>query len=150
MCEPTYFRNGKSCVACPVGTDCADREGVTLSTLPIKRGYYRPADTSDDVRRCPDAGANCSSAALATECEQSSSGCFGGDDPSAACRPGLEGTFCQLCSNRTAEGGRIYYSRASDTEPAKCKPCGDIVGLTAGIGAATYAPMHDSGYATPP
>jgi len=46
------------CQLCPVGTHC--EEGETLEGLPLERGFYRVGDDSTDVRKCPDADANCS------------------------------------------------------------------------------------------
>ena len=47
----------RHCQVCPTGTAC---EGAaTLDELPLQRGYYRIDDNSTDVRKCPDADANC-------------------------------------------------------------------------------------------
>ena len=43
----------QSCCRCPVGTTC-DTASISLATLPLRRGYYRPSRNSVDVRRCPD------------------------------------------------------------------------------------------------
>ena len=45
----------------PVGTECT-QSGVTLLDVPIKPGYFRLSARSMDVRRCPDAAANCTAA----------------------------------------------------------------------------------------
>ena len=42
-----------SCEACVVGTNCY-RPGIVLAELPVILGYYRPHNTSNDVRECPD------------------------------------------------------------------------------------------------
>eukprot|EP00966_Prymnesium_polylepis_P070241 1632969-Prymnesium_polylepis.2 len=55
LCEGTQYNanvsSGVECLTCPVGTDCLTA-GVTLATLPIKPGYFRPGSVSIDVRRC--------------------------------------------------------------------------------------------------
>jgi hypothetical protein len=79
------------CHICPVGTDCG--VGTTLERLPLAKGYFRIANTSTDVRVCPDARANCSSTFGSSECV-SSSGCQGGfGDP---CAPGVLVAGCQM------------------------------------------------------
>ena len=76
-CNRDFFnanasQGGVQCEMCPSGTSCG--QGTTLDALPIKRGYYRTSARSIDVRRCPDAATNCSSA---PECGASTSGCRG-------------------------------------------------------------------------
>lgn len=104
------------CFACPPGVQCVG--GSTLENLPLRVGYFRLDVTTDDVRRCPDASANCSGA---SECPASSTGCIGGDDP-AACAPGLRGVYCQLCNESDA-----FYVAASDDATAHCKPCARVM-----------------------
>ena len=43
---------GRCCV-CPVGALCT-APAISLVTLPLRPGYYRPSRESIDVRRCPD------------------------------------------------------------------------------------------------
>ena len=145
------------CAECPSGSDCHSA-GETLSTLPIKRGYFRPSNHSLDVRRCPDAATNCSDTA---ECTESTSGCRGTIDSPAAdasngsslppgrlhtsglengCNPGLTGIFCLLCA---PSDSRVYYSSATSSELAECRECRDLardtiliaLGIATGVGA---------------
>ena len=59
----------------------------SLASPPLKAGYYRTGNDSDDLRRCPDAGAN--------------SGCVGGArGGEGPCKPSLQGPYCQLCEVR--------------------------------------------------
>ena len=58
-------------------------KGVTVLTLPLLRGYYRPSELSLDVRRCPDANAGCQQSST-DACDTSTSGCLGGSLPSIA------------------------------------------------------------------
>jgi hypothetical protein len=73
-----------------VGTGCT-YGSISLTELPLERGYFRLSRGTVDVRRCPDAAANCSGR---SHCAESTSGCKGGDG--AVCMPGLNGTFCML------------------------------------------------------
>ena len=116
------------CQLCPVGTNC--EEGETLEGLPLERGFYRVGDDSTDVRKCPDADANCSTTFGSDECV-SSSGCVGGTDAAALCAPGLSGTFCRTCRQ-----DETFYSKADETQQAYCKACGNNVAVTALIGLA--------------
>ena len=58
-CSRGYYMAGTSppnaqCVRCPLpGTACTD-QGVTLDSLPLEHGYWRPGYSSLDVRPCPD------------------------------------------------------------------------------------------------
>ena len=88
VCKATYFATnafdpdsteGFHCRPCPVGTSCT-AAGTTLAALPIRAGYFRLNEGSDDVRRCPDAAANCS---YAPECPESTSACRGTLAPTA-------------------------------------------------------------------
>jgi hypothetical protein len=129
-CNPSYYNaneSGVDCRSCPIGTSCT-ATGTTLRELPLKRGYYRPAALSVDVRRCPDWRANCSSGGEA-ECSYSSSGCRSGADPDTPCLQGLTGHFCLRCINTTGQ----YYSKATDNEAAQCKPCGDTLSGTVSL-----------------
>lgn len=126
---------GPQCRDCFTGTDC-QTSGISLRDLPLSRGYYRPSTISIQVKRCPDAAANCTSSA-SNECPQSTSGCLG--KPDEPCLPGLNGTFCMLCANRTS----AYYVEASEDEDARCEPCtadtGEVIGSIVGIAFAALA-----------
>lgn len=118
---------------CPVGVNCVF-PGVTLRTLPLKRGYFRASDVTIDVRRCVDAAANCSGT---TECEESSSGCAGGQHLETTCMPGLGGIFCTKCLNGSSN---IYYSAATKGQDASCEECTGSLGPVFLLGlAATMA-----------
>jgi hypothetical protein len=117
------------CRQCTCGTDCAHRYGITLRTLPVSRGFWRPSPTSRDHRRCPDAAVGCERSGRAT-CNESLSGCRGGDDATALCTPdsGLSGPFCLLCERELgASSARRYYRPASShsNTAAKCGHCAD-------------------------
>ena len=103
------------CCTCPVGTTC-ETGSISLAMLPLERGYFRLTRDSVDVRRCPDAAANCSSR---NSCPSSSSGCRGGNNET--CMPGLDGTFCRNC-----EEDFHFYVRASTDETAHCAPCSEV------------------------
>ena len=124
------------CLECPVGTDCA--AGSTLEQLPLVRGFYRINHDTTDVRKCPDAAANCSTTFGTSLCE-SSSGCLGGTDASGGpsgsglCMPGLEGAFCRTCiqpSHDDPSADLVYYVKASEYREAHCEACGGTVGAT--------------------
>ena len=121
-CDVQYYNGNQSggveCVPCPVGTVCPE-PGMMLLTLPIEAGYYRPSDTSTDIRRCPDAIYGC--VGNGSEC---TSACQGGSR-APGCHPTLAGPFCLLCANRTGH----YFSSATADESAQCYPC-DSLGLT--------------------
>ncbi|KAL3926142.1 MAG: hypothetical protein SGPRY_003439, partial [Prymnesium sp.] len=127
VCESGYYNSSavnRSCAVCPSGTDC-DVPGFTLETLPVRRGYFRLSGKSIDVRRCPDALANCTDS---SECPETTSGCAGTlrlNSSTRGCHDGLEGTYCLLCTRH--EGKRVYYSAASSRERAQCKECPDAV-----------------------
>ena len=63
LCNKGYYNsrstanNSVECEMCPVGSVCVEA-GTSLASLPLKAGYYRTGGDSDDLRRCPDAGAN--------------------------------------------------------------------------------------------
>ena len=82
------------CCTCPIGSIC-EGGGISLGDLPIYPGFYRRSPDSVDVRRCPDAAANCSGL---SQCLYSSSGCRGGDNHSTICQEGLAGIYCLLCT----------------------------------------------------
>jgi len=103
------------CCTCPIGTNCT-YGSISLATLPLARGYFRLARGSVDVRRCPDAAANCSAN---SHCPLSTSGCRGGDGDT--CMPGLNGTFCRSCAEPFH-----YYVRATTEAVAHCEPCEEV------------------------
>lgn len=126
-----------------------DEIGTTLRNLPIQAGYYRLADTSDEVRRCPDASQGCRDDKA--QCAESNSACLGtarsdddgeGSDDAVAggrrlqsslgvsnstaaigCRRGLEGVYCRLCAPHDR---RVFYRAASRASAAACPFCYDI------------------------
>ena len=72
------------CQACPLGSVC-EGDGATLTSLPLKQGYFRASTTSADPRRCPTYG-----------------GVLGedrcvGNETGAACRGNLTGVYCTKC-----------------------------------------------------
>ena len=82
------------CCTCPVGSDCSGG-AITLADLPILPGYFRRSFDHIDVRRCPDAAANCRGGK--STCLSTTSACQGGRSHDAICRPGLTGIFCRSC-----------------------------------------------------
>ncbi len=147
QCKPDYYNSASdesanlNCTACPYGTDCRWSSGATLTTLPVKRGYYRLHTDSVDVRRCPDAAVNC---VKASECQESNSGCSGtagGQNDSSTfggrrrlqagnttlpgesgCYNDLTGVFCRLCAPRD-DGVLVYYVAATTSHRAHCQEC---------------------------
>ena len=88
----SYSTDGVRCERCPLGALC-EGSGATLSALRLRRGFYRSTNRSIDVRRCPDAAANCTS----PECDGGlMSGCLG--EPTQPCVDGLTGHYCSMCS----------------------------------------------------
>ena len=58
FCESGYYdelydSDHVSCVLCPVAANCT-AAGLTLSSLPLKRGYWRTGAGSDSLLQCPD------------------------------------------------------------------------------------------------
>ena len=133
VCDAGHFNTATSllygaeptCAPCFVGINCPNKN-TTRINLPLTLGYWRISATSLDVRRCPDAAANCSRTGDAI-CEHSSSGCRGGADPSDSCAAGLTGPFCRLCINQSSTP-RILYEPASTEHVARCSMCGHLVG----------------------
>ena len=143
ICEIGFFdehavpgQDGPHCVPCSVGTRCSTL-GVTLRTLPIAKGYYRPSVESQDIRRCPDADAGCPEP-TDVDCASSTTGCRGsggaavtvpfrrlqdgGSEPADEyCLPDLRGTFCALCRNQSS-----FYVAATKTSDAHCEPCAEV------------------------
>ena len=122
-CNVGFYRDAAgACIVCPLGTECeATGAGLTVRTLPLKRGYYRLSGNTSDVRRCPDASAGC----VTSECPNTTSGCRGGSDADLPCMPGLTGPFCRLCSNENNDS-LTFYEPASDLLDATCRPCSEI------------------------
>lgn len=113
---------------CPVGTNCPQL-GTSLFDVQLNPGYYRYSRYSLDVRRCPDAGANCSGA---SECAESTSGCRG--IASSPCADGLDGPFCQLCAAPAEDDGLVYYYvPANSIAVASCAPCVQSLGSIIGV-----------------
>ena len=104
------------CCTCPVGSDCSGG-AITLADLPILPGYFRRSFDHIDVRRCPDAAANCRGGK--STCLSTTSACQGGRSHDAICRPGLTGIFCRSCVEADE-----YFSSAERGVNATCKPCG--------------------------
>jgi hypothetical protein len=142
----------QSCAAGPIGTECVGL-GVTLATLPVRRGYYRASIHSTNVVRCSDSGVGCDGS---NECANSTSGCRGGPDFGLICEPSLHGIYCELCDSSYGGGSnrsdgtvingtntRFYYVSATTSTPAHCKECGDtgfnsagmILGVLLGVAA---------------
>lgn len=83
-----YLKEGTAtCFDCPKGVDCSDA-GSSLTTLDVKKGYYRAAPTAETVYGCV-AGRACRGGVVA-----------GG----ASCAKGHEGIWCASCS-------KSYYLR---------------------------------------
>ena len=97
------------CMLCPAGSSCPNA-GTTLTSITMRRGYYRVSNTSIDLRECPDSSGD-------------SSGCTGGVGPGEGpCKPLLHGPYCQLCT--TTDSTHYYSSSESD-----CLECsGDAFG----------------------
>ena len=127
VCERGFFYDARAaaCKSCFIGTACHSI-GTTVASLPVLAGYYRLSNASLDVRRCPDAAANCTDA---PSCPESTSGCrgtvFAAQAP-AACHANLTGVFCRLCATRPG-GVRVYYSSATSRQRADCKECRSLV-----------------------
>ena len=129
------------CQVCPVGTNCG--QGSTLEALPLIRGFFRVGDNNTDVRKCPDADANCSTTFGTEECV-STSGCMGGTNSSDLCAPGLTGTFCGTCLQlQDVDPGvdRFYYVKAGEGKPAQCTACGNHVAQTIGVAFAALVAL---------
>ena len=134
VCDLDFYDDGTGdssrvhCAVCPSGSNCRLTPGNALVNLPIKRGYFRLDDHSIDVRRCPDAGTNCSSDS--PSCAESTSGCHGttsqphdGEAIGAhGCYDDLAGVFCRVCAPR-GDGKAVYYAVATTTRRAQCIEC---------------------------
>jgi len=133
QCNPGYYDAlagpAVQCKMCPVGTACG--RGATIQQLPLQSGFYRVHDNTTDVRKCPDATANCS-ATFGTAACSSSSGCLGGSNISAQCADGIVGTFCRTCIQDPV-GPLVYYLSATDESSARCADCEGQLGVTIGM-----------------
>ena len=122
------------CCVCPIGTDCPG--GVTLANLPVVPGYYRRSPDQIDVRRCPDASANC--APGESICTNSTSACRGGQNAtnttSQMCHSGLTGIFCRTCVEPSK-----FFVHAQQGAEAHCESCENAVSRTFWIIMAVLA-----------
>ena len=80
------------------------------------------------VRQCPDASVNCTDS---PECYESTSACRGTGNASGGisltgCYHGLEGPYCLLCNQDNAST-RVFFSAATSSSIAQCKPCSDAL-----------------------
>jgi hypothetical protein len=136
-----FFNNASDrgeveCVSCVVGTNCS-AAGADLHSLSIRRGFWRPSARSIDVRRCPDSTAGCAVSDDTGVCNQSNSGCVGGNRAYALCRGNLSGAFCRACPrNRAGDDTWVYYRPATQTLVADCAPCDGVVASHVGIWVA--------------
>ena len=102
-CEDGYVERKAQCVLCPLpGTTCAS-VGITLEHLPLAHGYWRPDNSSLNVRPCLDRAAG------------SASGC-GGGVPLCKADLNLTGVYCRTCVDDDA-----YY------DDAECHSCDVLV-----------------------
>ena len=84
VCDVDYFFDATRtppCAYCPAGANCTDA-GLSLTTLPLRRGYWRYANTSRVLSACRTPGA-----------------CLGGhtasgQGPSTLCASGYMGVLC--------------------------------------------------------
>ena len=124
-CVVGYFDDGDAasgvgggeplCRECGIGVTC-QAAGVTLASLLLQRGYWRPANSSLDILRCPDAS------------QGNVSGCKGGAI-GELCMPGLAGPFCRLCENATRDNGSVerHYISAQGEQAAHCVLCSAVI-----------------------
>ena len=86
----------RTCVACPLGTDCVEA-GVTLSHLPLAPGYWRSHDASHTVLPCLTEGLCLGGNGNGSYCKTAF--CSGPENANrtAGCRPGHEGPYCENC-----------------------------------------------------
>ena len=91
------------CRRCPIGSAC-DESGHTLASLPVRPGYWRTSNQSDDLRRCPDASSNRTSACANVNGQP--------------CEPWTTGPYCRICN--VTDGSRYF-----DSGQSACVECGD-------------------------
>ena len=126
-CNALYFNNATArgavgCALCVVGSACPSA-GTTLRTLTLRPAFWRPAENSTDVRRCPDASSGCARDSD-TICNATTSGCVGGNELNVLCAEGLGGAFCRLCAPRDHENrSLVYYKPATQTTRPSCASC---------------------------
>jgi hypothetical protein len=122
ICEAGYFNlktDDVVCEPCMLGTRC-NRSGITLQTLPLLRGWWRPDAGSLDVRQCPDSN-------------RLTSGCIGGKGN--PCKEHTSGPYCRLCNSTDAL--QLYY----EADASECKDCGGVGGGMAQMWAASGVPI---------
>lgn len=127
-CEIGFYNAAESealnldCRRLPPGTVAeSSAVSVTVWTIPIAIGFWRPSNRSLDVRPCLD---------YATGEDSQHSSCRGGRDPSAQCARGTHGPFCQLCELVVQDGKEVsVYFVAGHREAdghftqSHCKAC---------------------------
>ena len=113
---------------------------MSLATLPIQPGYFRPSNVSRDVRRCKDASANCQGR---DSCLLTSSGCQGTLSGNPPCKETLRGLYCQHC-----DAEDHYYVAALNDREARCSSCDEAHGALLGtvIGVVCGALLLVIGY----
>ena len=119
VCQPMYYRNasaGKNhsqCLPCPEHCDCP-RINTTVDRLRVSPGYWRPSQTSLDVRRCR----------YARTCAgdvPTNTGLQHGAKYNATSRVlcdrslGVEGVYCLLCTEADS-----YFDDVAE----ECRGCG--------------------------
>lgn len=104
VCSTTFYSaNGSGlseCKVCPSVAVC-DRTNITLADLHLKRGYWRHAETSLEIRRCPEPAA-CTGGAIVNS------------STDAMCREGHTGPLCAVCM--------VGYAKTRDGICAPCPP----------------------------
>jgi len=96
ICKAGYYLTNRTCTACPHGADCST-QGTSLETLPLKAGFWRTGNQSEDVREC-----------------YTSDACIGSiNATSSVCADGHLGPFCERCQPD-------YYKTSS----GRCTRCG--------------------------
>ena len=105
------------CQICPKGADCGQK-GTNVRSLAVRPGFQRISATSLDIRRCPDYSNH-----------KHGSGCIGGNQ-SAACKDGLYGPYCILCSD--GNSGNVFYD-SDRSECAECTTMKRLITLTIGL-----------------
>ena len=93
------------CRRCPIGSAC-NESGNTLASLPLRPGYWRTSNQSSDLRRCPDASSNSTSACANMNGQP--------------CKPWTTGPYCRVCN--VTDGSRYF-----DSGQSACVECGDTV-----------------------
>ena len=126
--------DGPKCEPCPLGADCV-ADGITIFSLPLRPGFFRPSRLSTDVRRCPDAGSGQNSAC-------------GGSNASAdaaaysICADGLEGTYCKLCSSNVATSTAVTVTSVTDVSSGESSSSSSYSGRRYFIGPTADAPAQ--------